>query len=256
MHNHNWLSFLPGIEAGYAPWLRDHGSLTQRIRQRCAEFNVRNVCDRLMAAAHDETALLGLPPRQLIYTREVFLIADNRPVVFAHSVVSPQHLRGAWQALQRLGKRPLAALLFAHPLVQRAPLHYRTLKAGHPLYRRAVAALDTPPNGHGKHTVSDDETRHARYPDGTTSHSTRLPKDGNQVAGYLPSPLDGTTSHSTRLPKTAAKSPVIPQTGEGDKVSLRELPNKLLARRSLFSLHGAPLLVTEVFLPDILRLRE
>ncbi len=25
-------------------------------------------------------------------------------------------------------------------------------------------------------------------PDGTTSHSTRLPKGGNQVAGYLPNP--------------------------------------------------------------------
>ena len=42
---------------------------------------------------------------------------------------------------------------------------------------------------------------HARFPDETTSHSTRLPKDGNQVAGYLPSPLPA---------------------GKGDKVSLRE----------------------------------
>ncbi len=32
---------------------------------------------------------------------------------------------------------------------------------------------------------------HARFPDETTSHSTRLPKDGNQVAGYLPNPLPG-----------------------------------------------------------------
>jgi chorismate lyase len=31
-------------------------------------------------------------------------------------------------------------------------------------------------------------------------------------------------------------------------------PQKLWARRSLFTLHDAPLLVTEIFLPDILRL--
>jgi len=175
MRDPYWRTFLPGFEAGYAPWLRDHGSLTQRIQQRCAQFGVRNVCDRLMTAAHDETALLGLPPQQKIYTREVFLRADNRPVVFAHSVVAPQHLRGAWQALQHLGSRPLGALLFSHPLVQRAPLHFRELKASHPLYRRAIAMLDTP-------------------------------------------------------------------------------PEKLWARRSLFTLHGAPLLVTEVFLPEILLL--
>lgn len=172
-----WRTFLPNIEAGYAPWLRDRGSLTSRIQQRCDSFNVRNVCNRLMPAAYDETALLGLPQQQKIYTREVFLLADNQPVVFAHSVVVPQHLRGAWQSLQHLGNRPLGALLFAHPLVQRAPLRYRVLKPNHPLYRRAAAVLDLP-------------------------------------------------------------------------------PHKLWARRSLFTLHGAPLLVTEVFLPRVLLLTD
>ena len=58
----------------------------------------------------------------------------------------------------------------------------------------------------------------ARSPDGTPSHSTKLPKDDNQVAGYLPNPLDGATSHSTRLQENAAKSLVIPQAGEGANV--------------------------------------
>jgi tetraacyldisaccharide 4'-kinase len=57
----------------------------------------------------------------------------------------------------------------------------------------------------------------ARFPDGTTSHSTRLPKSGNQVAGYLPNPLGETTSHSTRLPDTATKSLVIPQAGRAKR---------------------------------------
>ena len=175
MNKHDWHTFLPNIEAGYVPWLRDHGSLTLHIQQRCTVFSVRNVCSCLMTAAHDETALLGLSPQQKIYTREVFLHADNQPVVFAHSVVAPQYLRGTWQSLQRLGNRPLGALLFAHPLVKRAPLHYRTLKPGHPLYRRAIVTLNNP-------------------------------------------------------------------------------PPKLWARRSIFTLYGAPLLVTEVFLPEILLL--
>jgi len=36
---------------------------------------------------------------------------------------------------------------------------------------------------------------------------------------------------------------------------LHNAPNRLWARRSLFYLHNEPLLVTEVFLPEILRLR-
>ena len=165
---------LPLDHAGYAPWLRDHGSLTQRIRERCGEFRVRNVYDGLAAAAHDETALLGIAPQRKVYSRDVFLLADSRPVVFAHSVVDPAHLRGAWQALQHLGPRSLGSLLFTHPLVRRQPLHFRKLKRSHVLYRAAIG--------------------------------------------------------------TAAA------------------PACLWARRSLFTLHGAPLLVTEVFLPDILEL--
>ena len=177
MPDYYWQSFLPVTAAGYAHWLRGHGSLTLRIQQRCAAFSVRNVRNCLATAAYDEIALLGLPSRRKIYTREVLLYADGMPVIFAHSVVAPQHLRGAWRVLQNLGDKPLGALLFAHPLVERAPLHYKALKPRHALYRSAAAALDT-------------------------------------------------------------------------------TPGRLWARRSLFSLYGSPLLVTEVFLPDILKLQK
>jgi chorismate--pyruvate lyase len=175
MPKRDWLSYIPEIDAGYAPWLHDHGSLTRRIQQRCEKFHVRNFYTGLNMASRDELSILNVPRRQQIYTREVFLYADNEPVVFAHSVVAAQHLRGAWHALQHLGSRPLGALLFSHPLVQRAPLRYSVLKPDHPLYRHATAALTTP-------------------------------------------------------------------------------PQRLWARRSVFSLQGAPLLVTEVFLPGILKL--
>ncbi len=177
MSDQYWQSFLPVTAAGYMHWLRDHGSLTLRIQQRCAAFSVRNAGNCLAVAAYDETALLGLPPRHKIYTREVFLYADGKPVVFAHSVVAPQHLRGVWRALQNLGNKPLGALLFTHPLVKRAPLHYKALQPQHALFQRAAAMLDA-------------------------------------------------------------------------------APERMWARRSLFSLRDAPLLVTEVFLPDILKLHK
>jgi len=173
----SWHTFLPGIEAGYAPWLRTDGSLTLRIQQRCDNFSVCNVHNRLATAVYDETALLGLPTRNKIFTREVFLHADGKPVVYAHSVVAARHLCDAWHALRNLGNRPLGALLFAHPLVRRSMLHFHALKPNHLLYRRAAVVLDIP-------------------------------------------------------------------------------PQKLWARRSLFILHDAPLLVTEIFLPDILALKK
>ena len=39
MSDNFWKTLLPKNN-GYAPWLRDHGSLTLRIQQRCVEFSV------------------------------------------------------------------------------------------------------------------------------------------------------------------------------------------------------------------------
>ena len=179
MNNHNtdtfWHGAALGCEAGLAPWLRDRGSLTHRIQQRCTHFAVRGVRSGLARIALDESALLGIAPQQLAYSREVFLYADGQPAVFAHSAFAHAHLRGAWSEVRMLGNNPLGALLFAHPLVERKPLHYQALRNPHPLYQRAVKVLKDP-------------------------------------------------------------------------------PHRLWARRSLFYLRDAPLLVTEVFLPAILLL--
>lgn len=170
-----WRSDTLGCDHALSPWLHDKGSLTLRIQQHCSQFAVRNVRSGLARIVLDESALLGIAQQRFAYSREVFLYADNRPVVFAHSACALKHLRGAWSAVAGLGNQPLGALLFAHPLVKRQPLHYKVLRATHPLYQQAAKVLDNP-------------------------------------------------------------------------------PKKFWARRSLFHLHNAPLLVTEVFLPDILRL--
>lgn len=172
-----WNGAVLGCKSDLAVWLRDRGSLTRRIQQRCKNFEMRGLSCGLARVSTDESALLGITQHQFAYTREVFLFADGQPVVFAHSAFAPRHLRGAWEAIRTLGSRPLGALLFAHPLVGRNPLRYKSLRNTHPLYRGAVKLLRYPPLG-------------------------------------------------------------------------------LWARRSLFYLHDAPLLVTEVFLPGILLLAK
>lgn len=172
-----WHTIPPAIDRAYIPWLCADGSLTLRIQQHCDKFSVYNIQNRLADAIYDEATLLGLPVRKKIYTREVFLQADGLPVVYAHSVVAAQHLRGAWYALRNLGDRPLGELLFSHPLVRRSAMHFHAINPNHSLYQRASIVLNHP-------------------------------------------------------------------------------PKKLMARRSLFILHNAPLLVTEIFLPNILNLKK
>ncbi|MCW5604337.1 MAG: chorismate lyase [Burkholderiales bacterium] len=165
----------PPVPVFYLGWLRDETSLTDRIRSRCSAFSVKVVFQGLRRADRDERFLLRDADRRRMLVREVLLYCRRTPVVFAHSVLDPDDLRGPWRRLAGLGNRPLGAALFADPLVRRHPLRQKKLHAHHELHRRARATLSTG-------------------------------------------------------------------------------PGPLWARRSLFTLHESPILVTEVFLPGILKL--
>ncbi len=120
-------------------WLTDPHSLTARIRRRCRRFSVRPLKQGRAAADRDEACLIGAA-RSQVRTREVLLYADGVPVVFAHSVVSMEDVRGAWRMFAGIGARPLGELLFADARIARSPLSVRRLDARHPLYRRVREA--------------------------------------------------------------------------------------------------------------------
>ena len=165
----------PANSGAYRQWLIDGGSLTRRLQLLSNSFAVQPLSLRSARPQIDEAMLLGLQPRRYALLREVYLYCENRPVVFAHSVLPHASLRGDWQKLGGLGTRPLGAALFADPRVVRTPLSYCKLSSHHPLFARATAALD-------------------------------------------------------------------------------EMPSELWARRSVFLLKNWPILVTEVFLPGVLKL--
>ncbi|MFN3594217.1 MAG: chorismate--pyruvate lyase family protein, partial [Thiobacillaceae bacterium] len=78
--------------------------------------------------------------------REVMLLCDEHPLVFAHSVIPRAGLAGPWRSLSRLGNRPLGEALFADPRIVRHPLQYRRLDRRHPLYHSAVRHLSVRPS--------------------------------------------------------------------------------------------------------------
>jgi chorismate--pyruvate lyase len=138
-----WLpaSALRSAPALLQPWLTDAGSLTARLVARCSRFSVRVLRQGYAVANEDERRLIGLAHGECAWVREVLLLADDHPVVFAHTVLHPAALRGPWRMAAGIGGRPLGAALFADPRVARGRLHARALVAAHPLHRHAVAAL-------------------------------------------------------------------------------------------------------------------
>ena len=122
------------------PWLMDRSSLTGRL-QAMGDFSVILLKQRLAAPTKDEARELHLKRKQLVWIREVTLLCDHQPVVFAHTIL-PRRPRGPltrW--LARLSNRSLGALLFSHPRFQRGPLMARRIDTRHPLFLSAIEAF-------------------------------------------------------------------------------------------------------------------
>lgn len=134
--------FMPAALTG---WLTDPHSLTSRIRRRCGRMTVVPLRQRTAVPGRDERNALKVAPGRAVRVREVLLCADGVPVVFAHSIVRLDDLRGVWRLFSGIGHRPLGDALFADHRVVRSPLAARRLAPEHALHRR-IRALDLAPD--------------------------------------------------------------------------------------------------------------
>ncbi|MFN3544171.1 MAG: chorismate--pyruvate lyase family protein [Thiobacillus sp.] len=134
-----WLAHPHPIPRPLRAWLSDTGSLTRRLKARCAHFRVLPLAVGIARPNADEVELLGLKPGMRAYVREVLLLCNEIPVVFAHSVLPCAGLRGGWNDITRLGTRSLGEALFNDHRIQRQPLAYKAVRRGHPLFDRIAA---------------------------------------------------------------------------------------------------------------------
>lgn len=112
-------------------WLQANGSLTSRLR-RHGPVTVHVLAQGRMRLWREEQEDLGTRSG---YVREVVLLLNGTPVVWARSVTPLHAIQGPWRAMQGLGTRPLAELLFEGRRVERAPLRAHHLKKSSSLER-------------------------------------------------------------------------------------------------------------------------
>ncbi len=114
-------------------WLRAGGSLTARLR-RLGQVQVLVQSQGARKLWPVEQQALGCRSG---HVREVILTLDDQPVVWARSATSHRGLKGPWKALQGLGNRALAELLFSHTQVRRGPLKAHAWQKHGPQHARA-----------------------------------------------------------------------------------------------------------------------
>jgi chorismate--pyruvate lyase len=120
-------------------WLFDDGSLTQRLQQLCdGHFSVQVLAQGWARPMLNEARKLKISDSKNAFIRQVYLLCDQKPLVFARTVIPARTLRGRMRRLARLGNKPLGELLFTDPSVQRQALEIAKICATHTLYRMAL----------------------------------------------------------------------------------------------------------------------
>ena len=130
-------------------WLLDPGSLTQRlINASQGDFRVEVVRQLWGRPTRSEARALGIPPRQLALIREVQLIGNGQPWVFARTIIPASTLTGKQRKLNYLGNRSLGSVLFRDPTMRRGALQVNRLNltTGETVWaRRSVFYLSNKP---------------------------------------------------------------------------------------------------------------
>lgn len=130
------------IPEAYRCWLVDPASLTARLRQACNGcFRVQVLAQRVCRPAHNEAQALNMRFGARAVVREVQLLCDDTPWVFARTVIPLSTLKGPQRQLAHLGSRPLGAVLFADPTMRRSEVEIADIRAVHAIYHAAVQHL-------------------------------------------------------------------------------------------------------------------
>ena len=105
-------------------WMHISGSLSARIAAVSGGLTVRVLRQGPVTLQPAEAARIGCAAGQVAHGREVILLADGEPVIYARSVLQTVHARGAWKAIRGLGTRALADMLFGLPAATRSDFEF------------------------------------------------------------------------------------------------------------------------------------
>lgn len=122
-------SFYSDLSPEVADWLFDPSSLTARLIKHChGRFSVRVLSEGYSHPRLSEHKTLAMKNRETALIREVHLLCDGHPVVYARTVIPVSTLVGPQRRLLHLGDKPLGAVLFSDKTMQRGEVQIARLK--------------------------------------------------------------------------------------------------------------------------------
>ena len=117
-------------------WLTCAGPLTAGLRE-LGELKLRVVRQSSVMPTADEQSAMKLARMQPVLVREICMSINDQDCVVARSAVSQLGRHRSWRAIDRLGRRPLADILYDDWRVARSAFETARVREPHPLARLA-----------------------------------------------------------------------------------------------------------------------
>lgn len=131
------------LDPDLATWLFDSSSLTERLIHACnGTFSVQLLNQGWAHAMLNEAKTLHMRISSRAMVREVHLLCNDQPWVFARTVIPPHTLKGKQRRLAKLGTKPLGAVLFADKSMQRTEMEIACIRPNQQLYEDATRHLE------------------------------------------------------------------------------------------------------------------
>ena len=114
-------------------WLLDNSSLTDRLNNFYKEvFSVKPLSQSWNFPLESEIALLENTRNEKALIRKVVLCLNEKPVVFARSVIPKITMEGSLSHLKELGDKSLGAILFDTPGILRSSFEIALISGNDP----------------------------------------------------------------------------------------------------------------------------
>lgn len=99
-------------------WLLDASSLTARLKANCQQFKLEVLGQRVELCSEAESCA-DIHTGTEVLVREVLLYCDDKPHIFARSLLPLSSLTGEEAKLAHLGTKPLGHVIFSSPSLKR-----------------------------------------------------------------------------------------------------------------------------------------
>jgi chorismate--pyruvate lyase len=119
-------------------WLKISSSLSEIIKQR-ASYRVNVVNSLKKNLMENELKEFSIFRKEKLFLREVILFANDKPVMYARTVIPRAHLRGFWDELRVLKNKPLGEIIFDNKKISRSSFAYKKLSAFNDLSQRTCS---------------------------------------------------------------------------------------------------------------------